>query len=293
MRQLSETTWVEEGPTNIGFIVRNDKVLLVDSGNDKESGRKINKILKEKNWTLEAIVNTHSNADHIGGNDYLQRNLNCEIYASALEDSFIKYPKLETALLWGGLEVKDLRNKFFKAKPSAVSRLISDGDRLKDDVEIIGLKGHFMNMIGVKSPDDVIFLADSLFGKETLQKHKIPFIFDVDEYKKTLARIEAMEAEAFVPSHGSVKEDISDLVRFNLQTVEEIEAEILKSLKREKAFEEVLKDLCDIYHIELNAAYYALVGSTVKSFLTYLNDKEKVDYDFRENRMLWKNSADF
>ena len=67
MRQLGEHTWVLEGPTNIGFIVRNEEVILIDSGNDKEAGRRINKVLKEKNWTLKALINTHSNADHIGG----------------------------------------------------------------------------------------------------------------------------------------------------------------------------------------------------------------------------------
>ncbi|MDC7239158.1 MAG: MBL fold metallo-hydrolase, partial [Spirochaetales bacterium] len=73
MKQLGESTWIQEGPTNIGFIVTGNSTVLVDSGNDKESGRKLNKLLKEREWILKAVLNTHSNADHIGGNDYLQR----------------------------------------------------------------------------------------------------------------------------------------------------------------------------------------------------------------------------
>ena len=60
MRQLGESTWVLEGPTNIGFIEKEHEVILIDSGNDKDSGRRINKIVKERGWKLKAVLNTHS-----------------------------------------------------------------------------------------------------------------------------------------------------------------------------------------------------------------------------------------
>ena len=33
---------------------------------------KLDRSWKKNNWYLKAILNTHSNADHIGGNKYLQ-----------------------------------------------------------------------------------------------------------------------------------------------------------------------------------------------------------------------------
>ncbi len=291
MTQLGESTWVLEGPTNIGFFEKDGQVTLIDSGNDKESGRGINKILRDRGWTLKAIVNTHSNADHIGGNDYLQRNLNCPVFAPEGEHSFIENPPLETALLWGGREVKDLRNKFFQARPSRVDRLIRPEEEIVPGLRAVGLPGHFMNMVGLETGDGVLFLADCLFGDRILGKYGIPFIYDVRAYGETIRGVMGREARYYVPSHGPVEEDIIPLARRNLDLVERIGERLLIHGEEEKTFEEMLRLLCDDFRIELNAGQYALVGSTVRSFLSYLNDEGLMDFSFRDNRMLWKRTA--
>lgn len=62
---------------------------------------------------------------------------------------------------------------------------ITDPDFPKE-IEILPLLGHFMNMVGYKTPDEVIFLADCLSSKQTLDKYQISFIYDVESYLNTL-----------------------------------------------------------------------------------------------------------
>lgn len=69
---VSENSYYIQSPAKTGLVRLNDtEVCLIDSGNDKDAGRKVRQILEANAWHLTAIYNTHSNADHIGGNKYL------------------------------------------------------------------------------------------------------------------------------------------------------------------------------------------------------------------------------
>ena len=37
-------------------------------------------------------------------------------------------------------------------------------------------------MIGIRTPDNVVFLADCISSKSTLEKYRISFIYDIAEY---------------------------------------------------------------------------------------------------------------
>jgi len=286
LRRLAGDSWFLPGPTNIGVFVEGASAYLIDSGNDKDAGRKILKLLVEKGWELKAIINTHSNADHIGANNYLQGATRGEIWATAGESAFIERPILEASLLWGGFPFRELRSKFFEAKPSKVTRLVDPSGK-EGGLSFIPLPGHFIDMAGILTKDKVAYLGDSLFGEHILEKYKIPFIYDVRAFKSSLDSLLAIEADWFVPSHGDALDTIGALVEVNAAKVREIEADLLSLLRKPRRFEDLLAELCSLYGIRLDFGQYALDGSTVRSFLSYLKDEGKADYRFEDNKMLW------
>lgn len=276
-----------QSPSKMGLVKLNDTdVCLIDSGNDKDAGRKVRQLLDANGWHLTAIYNTHSNADHIGGNRYLQGQTKCKIYAQGIECDITRHPVLEPAFLYGGFPPKDLRHKFLMAQESDAKELTPGV--LPEGFALLQLPGHFFHMVGFRSPDDVVYLADCLSSRETLDKYQIGFVYDVAVYLDTLEKVKSMQAAAFVPAHAEVTEDIAPLAQYNIDKVLEIADHMVELCAEPVIFEELLKKLFDDYGLTLTFEQYVLVGSTVKSYLAWLKDTGRLTALFEDNRLLWR-----
>lgn len=285
--QVLNNTYYINCPAKIGLYLDGDKgVYLIDSGNDKEAGRKVRQILDKNGWTLRAILCTHSHADHIGGCKYLKAQTGCKVYAPGVERDFTRHTLLEPALLYGGFPPKALRHKFLMAQESDADELASA--ELPEGFEIIPLPGHCFEMVGFRTPDDVVFLADCLSSRATLEKYRIGFIYDVQAYLDTLEKVKSLSGAFFVPAHAEACEDVSELAQYNIDTVNEIAGRIKSICTQPVNFEALLKRLFDEYALELSFEQYALVGSTVKSYLAWLMDKGQLKAKCESNLLLWE-----
>ena len=154
-------------------------------------------------------------------------------------------------------------------------------------MEIIPLPGHFFDMVGYRTGDDVVYLADCLSSRETLEKYQIGFLYDVAAYLDTLERVKAMEARLFVPAHAAATEDIKALAQENIDKVNEIAGRILALCAEPVMFESVLQRLFQVYGLTMDFEQYALVGSTVRSYLSWLKETGRLEAIFDDGRLLW------
>lgn len=287
--QVSEKCHYVNCPAKIGvFVPDKDHVYLVDSGNDKDAARKVRQILEQNGWRLAAILNTHSNADHIGGNKYLQGQTGCKVFAGGIEAAFTRYPVLEPSFLYGGYPCRELRHKFLMAQESEVTDFSDES--FPKEVEVIPLPGHFFDMVGFRMPDDVVFLADCVSSRETLDKYAVSFIYDVGAYLDTLDKVEKMEAAMFVPAHAEAAADVKELVRYNRDKVQEVAENILSICGEPVCFERILQEIFRGYGLAMNFEQYVLVGSTVRSYLCWLKDSGRLSAVFQDSMLLWQKS---
>lgn len=205
--QTGEKSYYINCPAKMGIYCVNDKdIYLIDSGNDKDAGKKVRKIIDKKVWRLLGILNTHSHADHIEGNQYLQQQTKGKVFSS----------------------------------------------------------------------------------RETIDKYQISFIYDVAEYLNTLERIKSLKAKLFVPAHAPVTEDITELAEYNINKVHEIIGKLLSICQKPICFEHILQKLFSDYGLTMTFEQYALVGSTIRSYLSFLKDNEKLEAVFENNMLLWR-----
>lgn len=284
---VGEQSYYIQSPSKIGLIrVGGRDVCLIDCGNDKDAGRKVRQILTANDWNLKAIYLTHSNADHIGGNKYLQAQTGCQTYAPGIECEFTRHPILEPAFLYGGFPPSDLRHKFLMAQESDASPLTKES--LPEGFEILPLPGHFFDMVGYRTPDNVVYLADCLSSRQTLDKYQLTFLYDVAAYLNTLEMVKTLNARMFVPAHAEATEDITPLAQYNIDKVLSIGDRLVSMCSRPISFEMLLQKVFSEYGLTMNFEQYVLIGSTVRSYLAWLKDSGRLDAVFEDNLLLWK-----
>ncbi|KAF2956875.1 MBL fold metallo-hydrolase [Marinitoga sp. 38H-ov] len=295
-KNITKNVFYIKDNTNIGVIKinENNDVLIIDTGSDSSKGRRIVKKLKENGYTVKYIINTHMHADHIGGNNYIQKNCpDVKIFSFRSEISFIENPLFMPYLLYSGAyPIKELRNKFLLAEPSKVTDIISDEEKEinieNNNIKLIPLNGHTEFHKGILF-DNVLFCGDSLISEELLEKHKIPVNINIRNTKKTLLKLIESNYSYYVPSHGDLLENIVSLAKTNLDRIIEIENKILDYIIKEHSTEELITYLLYSYGIEIkNATLYYLYNTTILAFLSYLKEENKIDITYNKNKILWK-----
>jgi glyoxylase-like metal-dependent hydrolase (beta-lactamase superfamily II) len=288
---VTENVGYIPGAVNVGVVRRGGKAVVIDTGLDRDSGRGIKRVLEAQGLEPTAIINTHSHADHFGGNDYLVRNTGATVYAPAVESGIIQNPILEPLYLFhGATPIKNLRNKFVLAKPSPVHHILEPGSVTIEgvEVEVVPLQGHSLNQVGVLV-EDVLFCADTVFSGRVIDKYRVPVVQDVGSHLATLERLGETCHGLYVPSHTKPVNDITPLVDRNLETVRTIIADLLALLGEEKTAERLQRELCTMYGLDLDVVQqYYLIHTTVMAYLSHLHESDMVEITLRGNSLRWK-----
>lgn len=288
--QAGKRTYYVDCPSKIGiYRIDEERVCLIDSGNDKDAGKKVWKILEEKGWKLDCIFNTHSHADHIGGNRFLQQKSGCRIYCAGMDRILAEHTLLEPAMLYGGSPYKELKNKFLYAQSSEVQEL-TEAD-LPEGMEMLRIDGHSFAMTAFRTEDGIWFVADGVTAESIMQKYHVSYLYDVEEFLSSLNRLESLEGRIFIPSHGEAVTDIKSLVRLNRKKVYEIEAMLGEICAEAVGNEDILKAVFDRYGLLMNDIQYVLAGSTIRSYLSWMKGKGDLELKFTGNRPAWKRTA--
>jgi len=293
LKQVGDNFYYIPHVTNIGLIKNGDFAVLIDSGVDDDTGKKILRILESQHLQLKAIINTHFHSDHCGGNSYLKSKTGAAIYASDIEADFIQHPYLQPFCLFSGANPPmELQNKLVMAAASKVDCIIKSQEDVVEiggvAVNVLSLPGHSPNQIGIKF-NDVVFSADAVFSQEILSKHKLPYLVNVEKQKETLNRLRDLNLKLLVPSHGEPTSNAAPMIDAYVKIIDNAVDHLLTVLVEEKTTEQAVKSLCDRFGVEAaRANQYFLMHTITQAYLSYLRGNGLVALEFRGNMLYWK-----
>ena len=278
-------TFCIEHDTNIGIHFTDDgRMYLIDTGS-KGDGEKIDEILSREGWVPSCIINTHTHIDHIGGNEFLMRKYGIPAYCTDYDMAFAHYSELEAAYMNGGYPAEKLRTIF--AHPGMIG-FRSIEKETPDGIDWTYLPGHSFGMIGIRTSDDIWFLGDSYLSRNFLKQYTFGFIYNVEAYIDTLKKLKEFKGALFVPSHGIIETDIVPTLEQNLRSVTEMCGMICETCREYRGQDEILQQMYERLRMHARPAQHALLSSTVKSYLTYLQDRNKLECRFVDNIMKWR-----
>lgn len=285
--RVGNRTCYIDSPSKIGIYQHaGAEVCLIDSGNDGGAAKKVLRHLEAEGWALSAIFNTHSHADHVGGNALLQQRTGCPAYAWGVEAPFIRDPVLEPMVLFGAYPYREIRNKFLQAHPSDCRAL--EEAALPAGLSFTPLTGHAAGMVGYRTDDGVWFVGDAVLSEEALEKYHVSYLYDVERYLDTLDRLETLEGRLFIPSHAAPTEDIRPLAAKNRAKTLEILSLLLELCRSPQTTEQVIRAVFLHYQLKMVHNQYATVGATLRSCLSYLHEQKQLNITFSDHLMLWE-----
>ncbi len=287
---ISGNTHYIPGPVNIGVITgTGGDCILIDTGIDDNSAKKALRVLESHSLKIKAVVNTHSHADHYGGTKYIVDNTDALVYASDFERAIIENPKLEPFYLFSARPVSMLNTKLFLGKRCRVDYTIYPGiqEICGINLEVVSLKGHSINQIGIATSDNVFFVADAFFPETVIEKYKIPYFVDIGHTLDTLNFIKGCRYSWYVLAHSGVMDGVEDIIDLNIACIEEMCQRIITILKQPMTREQLVGTLVDKLGISTTLQQYYLTLSTVSAYLSYLTDLGKVKPVFKQAQLLW------
>lgn len=285
IKELLGNTFYYQAYTNVGIYMLNEKeVVLIDSCDHKRMVRGLDRQLEEKGLKVNTVINTHCHVDHICGNRYFQDKYGCRLLSTKLEHGYIYKPDMEADYYNVGLSVEKEFNPFYGIE-SSETEIITE-ENIPEGFEIIPLPGHGFEMIGVRTPDDVVFLADSVLSRSTWENYKLPFFYNVNRALETMKYVSTLSGKVFVPSHNEPVEDIGELARYNFDRLKE-KKQMVFELCENQSFESLFALVAEDQELLVKTPKYCMYAVMVRNLLQALIEKDKIFSEFQNGRMIY------
>ncbi len=290
---LTPSVYQLRGGSNAGLIVHSGAAVLVDTGLDRDTAKKILRHVESLKVKLTAVVITHAHADHFGGAATIRARTGAPVYAVGVEAAIIANPILEPLYLFSGATpAAELRHKFTLAEACPVAGELGTGDQVLGGVPltIIPARGHAPDQMMVAG-GGVCFVADACFAPEVLNKHGIPFYVDVDQTAATLAALPSLDGHyaTFVPGHGPAVTEIGPWAVENAARLTEIRAAVAASLGETTDVGRLVQLTATRLGVIIpNPVIFWLTQTTVLACLSSLQAAGKASVGVVENRLRWE-----
>ncbi|MFW9779851.1 MAG: MBL fold metallo-hydrolase [Candidatus Heimdallarchaeota archaeon] len=228
---------IDEGGVVAGAVYSRKEAVVIDTLFFPEDAKKIRRYLEEKGFVIRGVINTHSDADHVWGNQFFGA-----VQIIAHEKTLSLMKKQGTELLRSAKKsFSSLKNvsQVFPTQTYTETFRLSVGEI---PLVLYHMPGHTSDSSIVHLPQQKILFA----GDVVIE---LPFVkFDSRKLLESLHKIKKMDVDIIVQGHGSVcgkkkiQSDISYLESIRKLVQEQIDSGITEGQIQGIPLEECLSE---------------------------------------------------
>lgn len=297
LTQIQGDSYYIRGGTNTGiYLLDEASALIIDAGLSIARGKKIGAFLQEQNIKMDYCIATHEHLDHYEAYAGIRAlSGNCLFCCPKESAPFLEVPKLFYTYIYGGNPHQKLLGK---TRPEVfdfeIHQRLCEGETEWSNgrVRILDLRGHSHGMAAVLTEDRVLYLGDALFDYNIMKKYELPFIFDVENFLNSLTKIRQTDFDWALIAHSKGayrKEEIDRLSEKNAENVYKYLNQLREFLKQPSTREELLAAIIQKNSFEFSYKEYHYYYSTIGSMLSYLHDRDQIDFILQDGRLCYYN----
>ncbi len=225
------------------YIVKGEKNFLIDSGilpRARQFHRNIETVLPGEK--IDTLLLTHSHYDHLGTASYLQNIYEFDVRCSHQAAELLNSPDMVEMIDYRNQEAKQKFNDRSKTRFETLKNVqgVAEGDRIRVDAnrffEVIAVPGHSDCAVAyLLLPEKILFAGDAAGMKDHNGFIWPVFFSNYDQYEKSLARMDKIEAEALACGHARLikgKENVQAYFKEATATTRRLKMEIIGKLHR-------------------------------------------------------------
>lgn len=198
-------------------IISENRCYIVDTGASNMRRKVMLTVdqMKKSGLNFEAIILTHSHADHAANVNLLKKTFKIPVFAHSFESDFIE--RGQSAPIKGTTRFTRVISSVMKHLPMMVNyppclvdfKLNQSETEIGRGIKVIHTAGHTGGSISVCIDNEVALVGDAIFG--THKTSIMPaFIEDKQAVFESWRRLSDMNCRVYIPSHGRMvmKEEI-------------------------------------------------------------------------------------
>lgn len=291
--QILGNTWYFDGKgADVPFYRLSDgSIILLDGGCPGADEQSLKRLIDENGLTVAAVICTHAHPDHMALCKHYQMR-GAQIIMPSFEAGCVE--SAENLKAWYPLfsveQVRDLFSFMLLRADCKIERGQREIEVCGERFEITPTPGHTPEHIAVRTPDNVLYLADALMGKVECDRAKLPYAFSIAADFETRDQLRRESAERYVLAHYGVENDISELLSLNAQIYLEVSEKVQALLTKPMTLEEWLLAVIRQFGFRSASTEYGLrlLERNLRSFIEYLIDISEVRQEAQNGRMVYR-----